>query len=454
MKKQIVSVIGLGYVGLPTACVIANCKNKKSQNIFEVNGIDKNLNELKTNILESKFFSKILSEDKNLNKILFQSVRNNKINFSKKIESIHRSDIVIVSINFDFKKKKKQSNFAELKQLFNNIGKIIKKKSLILIQTTLPPGTCDYIIIPTLKKVLEKRKMKLSDINFGYSYERIMPGKHYISSITHNHRCYSGINKSSLLACKKFLKTFIKYKKYPLFEFENIIDCEVSKILENSYRATNIAFIDEWTKFACSNNINLNRVIHAIRKRETHKNIMRPGLGMGGYCLTKDPNFLNFSSRLILKNKLKFPIIDISSKINKRMPNTSINFIKEKVKNIKQKRILIMGVSYKDDVSDLRSSPSIDLINFFKKIRSRITLHDPITSKYNDLKFKIAKKIPDFKNFDLVIFCVKHSFYKKLKIDKFSKRPIYFDLNQVLKYSLIKKIKKRNIKLEILGGNY
>ena len=111
---------------------------------------------------------------------------------------------------------------------------------------------------------------------------------------------------------------------------------------------------------------------------------MRPGLGMGGYCLTKDPNFLNFSSRLILKNKLKFPIIDISSKINKRMPNTSINFIKEKVKNIKQKRILIMGVSYKDDVSDLRSSPSIDLINFFKKIRSRITLHDPITSKYND----------------------------------------------------------------------
>ena len=82
MKKQIVSVIGLGYVGLPTACVIANCKNKKSQNLFKVNGIDINLDELKTNILESKFFSKILSEDKNLNKILSQVVRNNKINFS------------------------------------------------------------------------------------------------------------------------------------------------------------------------------------------------------------------------------------------------------------------------------------------------------------------------------------------------------------------------------------
>ena len=83
MKKKIVSIVGLGYVGLPTACVIANCRNKKSQNIFEVNGIDKNLDELKKNILESKFFSKILSEDKNLTKALSQAVRSNKINFFK-----------------------------------------------------------------------------------------------------------------------------------------------------------------------------------------------------------------------------------------------------------------------------------------------------------------------------------------------------------------------------------
>ena len=296
--------------------------------------------------------------------------------------------------------------------------------------------------------------MKLSDIYLSYSYERVTPGKEYMNSITDNYRCYSGIDKSSLLVCKKFLQNFINYKKFPLFQFSKIIDCEVAKILENSYRAINIAFIDEWTKFASSRNINLNRIIDAIRKRKTHNNIMRPGLGMGGYCLTKDPNFINFSSKFLLQNKSNFPIIDVSNLINKKMPKTSMNFIKKKVKNLKGKKVLIMGVSYKQDVSDLRFSPSIDLINFLKKITSKITLHDPITSKYNDTKLKILKKIPNFKSFDLVLFCVNHTFYKKLQIKKFSKKPIYFDLNQVLKYSLIKKMQKRNFKLEILGGNY
>ena len=155
-----------------------------------------------------------------------------------------------------------------------------------------------------------------------------------------------------------------------------------------------------------------------------------------------------------MKNKLKFPIIDASNTINKRMPLTSLDFIKARAKNLKGKKILIMGISYKEDVSDLRSSPSIDLINFLKKITLKITLHDPITSKYNDMKLKILKKIPDFKKFDLVLFCVNHSFYKKLGIKKFSKKPKYFDLNQVLKHSLINQMKKRNFKLEILGGNY
>jgi UDP-N-acetyl-D-glucosamine dehydrogenase len=454
MKNKIVSVVGLGYVGLPTACVIANCKNKKLKNIYKVNGIDKNLNDVKANILESKLFSKILSEDKNLTKSLSKSVANNKINFSKNINTTYNSDVIIVSINFEFDKNKKLSNFDNLKNLFFNIGKVIKKDALILIQTTLPPGTCDHIIIPSLKKILKKRKMKLSDIFLSYSYERVMPGKEYMKSITDNYRCYSGMNKSSLLVCKKFLKTFINYKKFPLFKFSKIIDCETAKILENSYRAINIAFIDEWTKFSNLNSINLNRIINAIKKRKTHNNIMRPGLGMGGYCLTKDPDFINFSSQFLMRNKLKFPIIDASSKINKKMPQTSLDFIKARTKNLKEKKILIMGISYKEDVSDLRSSPSVDLINFLKKITSKITLHDPITSKYNDMKLKILKKIPNFNKFDLVLFCVNHSFYKKLGIKKFSKKTKYFDLNQVLKQSLVDKMKKENFKLEILGGNY
>ena len=119
-----------------------------------------------------------------------------------------------MSVNFDINKKKKLSNFIEIKKLFFNIGKHVKKNSLILIQTTLPPGSCDYIIIPTLKKILEQRKMKLSDIYLSYSYERVTPGKEYMNSITDNYRCYSGIDKSSLLVCKKFLYDLQRRREY------------------------------------------------------------------------------------------------------------------------------------------------------------------------------------------------------------------------------------------------
>ena len=120
-----------------------------------------------------------------------------------------------------------------------------------------------------------------------------MPRKNYLSSITSNYRCYSGYNNLSKHTCKKFLNSFINIKKYPLYELNTITKCEAAKILENSYRAINIAFIDEWTKYSSLMKINLMNIIQSIKMRPTHSNIMRPGLGVGGYCLTKNPLFVD-----------------------------------------------------------------------------------------------------------------------------------------------------------------
>ena len=197
----------------------------------------------------------------------------------------------------------------------------------MVIETTLPPGTTDKIILPIFKKQLKKRKIKLTDIYICYSYERVMPGNNYIDSIISNHRCYSGINQISKNKCKSFFKKFINYKKFKLTEFNNIIECETAKILENSYRASNIAFIDEWTKAGEVLNIDLKKIIKAIRLRNTHSNLMWPGLGVGGYCLTKDPNFIKFSIKKFFNKKLDFPIISRTSSINKNMFNTSLKFV-------------------------------------------------------------------------------------------------------------------------------
>jgi len=452
MKQRIISVIGLGFVGLPTACILANCKDKKLKNTFKVNGIDRNLNKIKKDIFNFNFKSKIIYEDKNLNKIIKNVVSNNKINFSDKIQEVFKSDVIIISINFDFNKKNSPKKFNELKNFFQRLGRIVKKNSLILIETTLPPGTCDNVIIPILKETLKKRRMKLEDICLSYSYERVMPGKEYMNSIVNNHRCYAGMNKASSLKCRNFLKKYINYKKFPLYEFDNLIDCEAAKILENSYRAVNIAFIDEWTKFSVKTKLNLNKIIDAIKYRSTHNNIMRPGLGVGGYCLTKDPDFINLSGKYLFKKKFSFPITNISMKINKKMIFSTVEFIKDKIRNFKKKKILLLGAAYKDDVSDTRSSPSIFFSNFLKKNNINFFFHDPITNANDNKKYSISSKLPNFKKFDLVLFCVKHSYYKNMSIKKFSKKPTYFDLNRVLSYSQIKHMIKNKFKLEFLGG--
>jgi len=454
MNKKIVSIIGLGFVGFPTACILANCKDKKHKDIFKVNGIDKNLDKVKKNILNFNSKSKGLSEDKKLNVIIKNVIKKNKISFSKKIENISNSNIVIVSVSFDFHQSKNLKKYQELKKLFREIGKNIKKNSLILIETTLPPGTCDNVIIPILKQSLKNRKMKLNDIYFSYSYERIMPGNGYMDSIINIHRCYAGMNKSSSLNCKNFLKKFINYKKFPLFGFNKLKDCEASKILENSYRAINIAFIDEWTRYANATNLNLNRIINAIKLRKTHNNIMRPGLGVGGYCLTKDPSFVEFSSKFFLKSKINFPIINRAKKINKAMPQTSIEFIKSKVKRLEKKKVIILGAAYKNDVSDIRFSPSLDLIKYFKNKKISFEVHDPLVKNIIDKDVNIINTLPRFKNYDVILFCVNHSSYKRIKKENFSKNAIYFDLNQVLNNSQINFMNKNNFKLEILGGNY
>ena len=294
--------------------------------------------------------------------------------------------------------------------------------------------------------------MNIEDIYLSFSFERIMPGKGYLDSLINNSRCYSGINRASKMKCKNFLKKFINYRKFPPIELRSLIDCEAAKILENSYRAVNIAFIDEWTKYSNLTGVNLNGILSAIRKRKTHANIMNPGIGVGGYCLTKDPDFINYSNSLFLKNKLKFPIIDLANKINSNMPTTSINFIKSKVKNFNKKKIIILGLSYKEDVSDIRFSPSLKLIEYFKKNKVKYKVHDPYI--YEEKQKELTNTLPKLNNFDLVIMCVGHSYYKKLNGKILSLKPIYFDLNRVLKNSQIKFMKKNNYKLEVLGGNY
>ena len=130
----------------------------------------------------------------------------------------------------------------------------------------MPPGTTDKIVYPIIVSETKKRGFKKDEILLSYSYERIMPGYNYFDSIVNNPRVYSGINQLSKNKCKSFLEKIINVKKFPLYPLKNNTDCEFSKILENTYRATNIAFIDEWTKFSKIAKVDFYNILKAIKK--------------------------------------------------------------------------------------------------------------------------------------------------------------------------------------------
>ncbi len=444
MKK--ISIIGLGFVGLPLACILSQLKNK-----FQVIGIDKKVNydeiSSKNNILRS--FSNGLI-DKKLISLLKKSEKNDKFIFTNSFQKISESDVVVVSVNFDFQTKSVKRSFFQLKKLFKKIAENVSKDTLIMLETTVPPGTSEKIIYPLITRILKKRRVNPNKVYFSYSYERVMPGNYYYNSIVNINRCYSGINEKSFKRCEKFLKLFINYKKYPLHKLDNIRACESSKILENTYRAVNIAFIDEWTSFANKIGVNLNKVIDGIKLRSTHNNIMRPGLGVGGYCLTKDPEFVKISSKYIFKTGLNFPITSRSLKINKNMTQNSLKFLKKYFFK-KSLKILILGASYREDVGDTRFSSSIELFKKLKKKGHNVMIHDPVV--LNKLGNNFLKKIPNLKYFDMVLFCVAHKQYKKINFSKLSKKPMYFDLNLVLNDKNKNILKKNKYKLKVLGDD-
>ena len=142
-----------------------------------------------------------------------------------------------------------------------------------------------------------------------------MPGKNYFNSIRNIWRVYAANNKTAERACREIFETIINVKKYPLTKMKSIRSVELTKVLENTYRSVNIAFIDEWTKISEKLNINLNKVVDAIKLRPTHSNIMRPGLGVGGYCLTKDSLLAMYSAKKIYNFKnLQFPFSNLALK--------------------------------------------------------------------------------------------------------------------------------------------
>ena len=441
-----ICVQGLGYVGASTSLLISNLK-KKNKPIFFVYGLETNTKLGQNRVKSFKNYSfPFKSNDRQIPKILKEIQKNKNFQATTEKSSISKSDVIICSVNFDVKKNFKAFNDKTFKNAINDIANYVTENSLIIIQSTVPIGYTRKVTYSILEKKLKKRKININKIYLAHSYERVTPGINYVNSIANSHRVYSGMNEASKKKCKNFLKKIINFKKFPLTELENTDASELSKIMENSYRSTNIAFIEEWRRFSEMLGINLEKIIKAIRMRKTHSNIMMPGLGVGGYCLTKDPMFGELSSKLIFKKNLKFKFSNASVYQNKQILKNNIKKINVIIQNneLKKVNIIIFGMSYKEDVGDLRNSPSLILAKSLKSKGYNVSFYDNFIDEKID-KIKKLKKINDLRKFNFIIFTVKHKDIERISFKniKIKKNTIIYDANLVLNNSQIKILENR-----------
>jgi len=427
--KKVVVVQGLGFVGSAMLTAVASAKGKDGLPLYAVIGVDlpKPQTYWKVEMINQGKLP-IKSVDRELTRVFNKAFKSGNIHATSDKNSYSFADVIIIDINLDIIKFPK-GNVKRSDVVFDNfisavreIAMRMKPDCLVIVESTVPVGTCEKVLVPIFNEELKKRGYKNFEFNLGHSYERVMPGRNYLKSIVSYYRVFSGIDVKSKMKTRRFLQTIIDTRNFHLTELYSTTASEMGKILENSFRAINIAFIQEWTEFAELAGVNLYDIIAGIRKRDTHRNIMLPGFGVGGFCLPKDPLLGDWAARRLFGSSRHLDLSISAVKINDKMPLHSFSLLKKHLKTMRNKRILLMGVSYLNDVADTRFSPSEVFYKECKRNGAKVILHDPIVKFWNELRLKIDSDLKPIRNnkVDVIVLALKHRQYLKMKPNDFS----------------------------------
>ncbi len=241
-----------------------------------------------------------------------------------------------------------------------------------------------------MKKAFEKRGIATEPL-LSHSYERVMPGREYVASIRDFWRVCSGINDTARERVAKFLTEILNVEKFPLTVLDRPIESETCKIVENSYRATILAFLNEWSLFAERNGVDLIKVIQAIKVRPTHSNMIFPGPGIGGYCLPKDGGLGVWSYQTLMGfDDDIFKITPLAIDINDTRSLHAAELVRDALRNmgkiVAASKIVVLGASYREDVGDTRYSGSEALVRKLTEMGAEIGVHDPYVKHWWELE--------------------------------------------------------------------
>lgn len=452
--KEIVVVMGVGFVGAVMAAIVADTTDETGRDTKFVIGCQRPSTRSYWKIpMLNKGVSPVKAEDPEVDILISRCVTQKKTLIATYNSDVLKlADVVVVDVQCDYEKKELgnmrngEADMAALEATMRTIGETILPHCLVLIETTVAPGTTEFVAWPILKRAFAKRGLTETPL-LAHSFERVMPGKEYVSSIRDFWRVCSGCDEEARRRVKKFLHEVLNTKDFPLTVMDRPIESETTKIVENSYRATILAYLHEWSIFAERNGVDLIKVINAIKMRPTHSNMIFPGPGIGGYCLPKDGGLGYWAYRHILGFedgddlfKITPTAIDINDTRGLHVAQLVRDALRNMARYIAGSQVLICGASYREDVGDTRYSGSEMVARKLTEMGAEIRVHDPFVDHWYEMEnqdtypspksswkrffrnqehlseIKVEKDLPkSLSGVDALILAVPHTVYKDLK---------------------------------------
>lgn len=387
-KMEKICVVGMGYIGLPTASILAT-------HGFDVTGVDVN-----KAIIDGVREGKTDANEPGLSIIVKAAVRSLGLKCQAKAPE---SDVFIICVPTPFN----QNKTADLSYVINAgkaIASVICKGNLVILESTVPPGTTNNVLRPILE---ESGLVAGSDFCLAHCPERVLPGN-LLKELIQNDRIIGGIDERSQLMAKKIYESFVEGNIY----LTDAVTAEFVKLMENTYRAVNIALANEFALISECQGIN---TIEAIRLANKHPrvNIPFPGAGVGGHCIPIDPWFI------VEKAPTLSILISTAMKINEGMPEHVVSLVKdafsEARKDIIGSKIVILGVAYKGDVNDARETPATLIIKKLKDLGTEIVAYDPLVTHFSmDIEKNFNKAITGA---DALIIVTDHTEFKNMDLN-------------------------------------
>jgi len=384
--NKCVGIIGLGYVGLPLAIEVA----KKGSSVI---GVD--IDESKIELLNS---GKTTIEDINIGD-LKTLIKNGRLVVTSDYSKIGLCDTLLVCVPTPLSSER-LPDLGPLLDSIRSIAAYLTPKTLLIIESTVATGTTRNTVLPLLEELVN---FPATEIEVAYSPERVDPSNK-VWSLQNTPKIVSGLTQASKMRAIAFYSNFIN----EVIECESVEIAETAKLLENSFRFVNISFINEFGIFCNVLGIDINKVVKAAGTKPYGFMEFYPSIGVGGHCIPVDPIYLSTKARQVGS---PIRMIELADQVNRDLPSYFVSRAEKKLNGLEGKKILVVGVSYKPNISDVRETPVFNLIRALRNKGAQVSWHDDLVKKFNGEESTQLSN-----NFDLAIIATAHDYLDWSKI--------------------------------------